>query len=292
MVPSQPASAGFFLSVADARNILAQPHNIRYSKGSLNRPYVSPCTASGHRSMLVMANLVAIAQSKLYIGLRVAPPSPPLDAADFSGAVWTEIGGLATIGDLGITQNWVTQSFIDTGFDQTVKGTRAGSEMSNVFSYDANDPGQIKLRTAIEECGNYQFKLEAGAGCIPSAIATISVADPGVVTVAGGHGLSVGSPVVFSSTGTLPTGLTTGTTYYVIAAGFTATAFSVALTPGGAGIKTTGAGSGVHTVTGQPAGATALFIGMPGEGSIGGGDANTAQLQTYPIYVNSNVVRV
>lgn len=242
--------------------------------------------------MLVMANLVAIAQSKLYIGLRVAPPSPPLDAADFSGAVWTEIGGLATIGDLGITQNWVTQSFIDTGFEQTVKGTRAGSEMSNTFAYDANDPGQIKLRTAIEECGNYQFKLEAGAGCIPTAEVTISNGASAVVTAAGGHGLTVGSPVVFATTGTLPTGLTAGTTYYVIAAGFSPTAFSVSATPGGAAINTSTVGTGTHTVTGQPAGATALFVGIPGEGTIGGGDANAAALQTYPIYVNSNVVRV
>lgn len=239
-----------------------------------------------------MANLVAVANSVLSIGNMVAPPSPPVDAAYFADAVWTPIGGLATLGDLGVTQNWVTQSFIDTGFDQTVKGTRAGQEMSNVFAYDANDAGQILLRAAIETCSNYQFKLEAGAGCIPTATVTISVDNPGVVTAATGHGLTIGSPVVFASTGTLPTGLTAGTTYYVIAAGFSSTAFSVAATPGGAGIGTTGAGSGVHTVTGQPAGATALFVGMAGEGTIGGGDANTAQLQTYPIFVNSNVVRV
>lgn len=239
-----------------------------------------------------MANLVPIAGSVLSIGRRVASPNPPIDAADFTGAIWTPIGGLTTIGDLGITQNWVEQSFIDTGFDQAVKGTRAGNEMSNVFAYDANDAGQIKLRAAIEECGNYEFKLEAGAGCIPTSTVTISVADPGVATALEGHGLTVGSPVVFASSGTLPTGLTAGTTYYIIAAGFTATAFSVALTPGGVGIETTSAGTGTHTVTGQPAGATALFIGMPGEGTIGGGDANSASLQTYPIRVNSNVVRV
>lgn len=239
-----------------------------------------------------MANLVPVANSILYIGLRVAPPSPPVDASDFASATWTPIGGLATLGDLGITQNWVTQSFIDTGFDQTVKGTRGGQEMANVFAFDPNDQGQIKLRAAIEECSNYQFKLEAGAGCIPTATVTISVADPGVVTATEGHGLTIGSPVVFATDGALPTGLTAGTTYYVIAAGFTPTTFSVAATPGGAGIETTLAGSGTHTVTGQPAGATALFIGIPGEGTISGGDANTAQLQTYPIFVNTNVVRV
>lgn len=238
-----------------------------------------------------MAALVAVAGSKIYIGRRVALKTA-VEVSDFAGATWTEITGLATLGALGNTQNWVTQSFIDQPFDVQVKGTRSGGTMENVFSYDPNDPGQDLLRAAIEECSNYEFKVEAGAGCIPSSVAVISVADPGVVTVAAGHGLDIGSPVVFSSTGTLPTGLTAGTTYYVITGSFSPTAFSVAATPGGAGIETTGAGSGVHTVTGSPVGATALFRGLPGEGTMNNGEANTAQLQAYPIAINSNIVRV
>lgn len=239
-----------------------------------------------------MANLVAVANSILYIGRRVAPPNPPIDAAAFAGAEWTPIKGLATLGELGVTQNWVEQDFIDSAFTQATKGTRTGNEMANVFAYDINDPGQIRLRQAIAECSNYEFKLEAGAGCIPTSTVAIPVAEPVTITAPNGHGLTVGSPVRFSTTGTLPTGLTTSLTYYVSSTGFSPTTFGVSLTLGGNRISTTMEGSGIHTVTGQPAGATALFIGIAGEGTFNGGDANTAQLQTYPIRVNSNVVRI
>lgn len=238
-----------------------------------------------------MAQLVAVAGSKLYIGRRVAF-NPDADVADYSGAVWTEIKGLATLGSLGNEQQWITQSFIDTAFDAQIKGTVAGGTMENVFAYMHDDPGQILLRAAIEECTDYEFKLEMGAGCVPTSTVTITIADPGVFTVAEGHGLEVGAPVVFATEGTLPGGITAGTTYYVIAAGFTPTEFSVAATAGGAAIETTGTQTGTHTVTGQPVGATALFRGQPGEGSMNGGEANTAQLQTYPIAVNSRIRRI
>lgn len=238
-----------------------------------------------------MADLVAVAGSKIFIGRRVAF-DPDAEVADYAGAVWTEIKGLATLGALGNEQQWITQSFIDTAFDAQIKGTVAGGTMENTFVYIHDDPGQVLLRAAIEECSNYEFKLEMGAGCIPTSVATISVGAPAVITVAGGHGLSVGSPVVFATDGALPTGLDAGTTYYVIATGFTPTEFSVSATPGGAGVETTAAGTGEHTVTGQPVGATALFRGLPGEGTMANGEANTAQLQSYPIAVNSRVRRI
>ena len=238
-----------------------------------------------------MAELYAVAGSKLYIGRRVAAKTD-VEVADFAGAVWTEIKGLATLGAVGNTQNWVSQDFIDSAFTVQVKGTKAGGTMENVFAYDPNDPGQIILRDAIEECSNFEFKVEAGAGCIPTSTATITIASPGVITVAEGHGFSIGSPVVFATSGTLPTGLVAGTTYYVVAAGFTATTFSVAATPGGVAIDTTATQSGTHTVTGQPVGATALFRGIPGEGTMNNGEANTAQLQNYPIAINSRILRI
>jgi hypothetical protein len=61
--------------------------------------------------------------------------------------------------------------------------------------------------------------------------------------------LVAGDPVQFTTTGTLPTGLSAGTTYYVISTGLTSGAFEVSATLGGAAINTTGAGSGTHSVT-------------------------------------------
>lgn len=76
---------------------------------------------------------------------------------------------------------------------------------------------------------------------------TVTIASPGVFTLAS-HGFQIGTPVYFSTTGALPTGLAAGTTYYVIAAGLTANAFEVSTTLGGSAVNTSGSQSGTHTV--------------------------------------------
>lgn len=79
------------------------------------------------------------------------------------------------------------------------------------------------------------------------ATVTISNASPGVVTLAS-HGFAADDPVVFSTTGTLPTGLTAGTKYFVKTV-LSANTFTVSATAGGAAINTSSAGSGTHSVT-------------------------------------------
>ncbi|MGQ0446148.1 MAG: phage tail protein [Beijerinckiaceae bacterium] len=86
----------------------------------------------------------------------------------------------------------------------------------------------------------------AVAGGGDSAPVTITIASPAVVTWTA-HGLSNGQAVVFSTTGALPTGLTAGTVYYVVAA--TTNTFQVAAAAGGAAINTSGSQSGIHTGT-------------------------------------------
>lgn len=51
----------------------------------------------------------------------------------------------------------------------------------------------------------------------------------------------------FTTDGDLPTGLLPSVTYYVIAAGLTATEFQVSATYGGGAVATSGSQSGVHT---------------------------------------------
>lgn len=81
-----------------------------------------------------------------------------------------------------------------------------------------------------------------------SSTVTITIASPGVVTWTG-HNFLATSPIVFTTTGALPTGLTAGTTYYVVSPA--ANTFQVAATPGGAAINTSGSQSGVHTATNE-----------------------------------------
>lgn len=77
-----------------------------------------------------------------------------------------------------------------------------------------------------------------------SATVLISNASPGVVTWAA-HGLPAATGVSFTTTGALPTGLTTGQVYYVVNP--TLNTFQLAATPTGTPINTSSAGSGVHT---------------------------------------------
>lgn len=88
---------------------------------------------------------------------------------------------------------------------------------------------------------------------VKSAVATISIATPAVITW-NNHGRAVNDPIKFTSTGLLPTGLTGGTTYYVISAGLTVNNFQLAATPGGAAIATSGTQSGIHTAICAPYG--------------------------------------
>jgi hypothetical protein len=77
---------------------------------------------------------------------------------------------------------------------------------------------------------------------------TISIAAPAVITKID-HGLSINQKVVFSTTGTLPSGITAGTPFFIISAGFTPNSFQVSATMSGAAVTTTGVQAGVHTAT-------------------------------------------
>lgn len=77
---------------------------------------------------------------------------------------------------------------------------------------------------------------------------TISIATPAVVTLTA-HGLTVNDSIVFSTSGSLPTGITAGVTYYVISTGLTANTFQISTAPAGAAVNTSGGQSGTHTVT-------------------------------------------
>lgn len=76
---------------------------------------------------------------------------------------------------------------------------------------------------------------------------TISNASPGVVSIT--NTAAAGDMVVFTTTGTLPTGLSPNTIYYIISTGLSGSQFEVSATAGGAAINTSSAGSGTHTAT-------------------------------------------
>ena len=76
---------------------------------------------------------------------------------------------------------------------------------------------------------------------------TVTIASPGVVT-SQSHGMAVNQPFTFATTGALPTGITAGTTYYVISTGFGVNSFQFSATLGGGAVNTSGSQSGTHSL--------------------------------------------
>jgi hypothetical protein len=91
-----------------------------------------------------------------------------------------------------------------------------------------------------------------------SATVTITNASPGIVSWTA-HGMNIGGPVYFTTTGTLPTGLSPNTRYWVSSQSFSANSFAVSTTVdnalAGTSVNTSSAGSGTHT------GNSSLFYG-------------------------------
>lgn len=130
--------------------------------------------------------------------------------------------------------------------------TGPGSAVSgNVLSFNGTS-GSVG-----QDSGNPASALPTSIGQIPAATpsastVTITIASPAVVTWTG-HGLAPNSTFVPTTTGALPTGLTAGTTYYVIGSSITTNTFqlatSVANAKAGTAVNTSGTQSGTQTAT-------------------------------------------
>jgi hypothetical protein len=90
------------------------------------------------------------------------------------------------------------------------------------------------------------YYWSAKIGYAPIQI-TISIAAPGVITLPVGFSFPNGATISFTSTGALPTGLSVGTTYFVVNS--TGGTFNVSTTFGGAPITTSGSQSGIQRIS-------------------------------------------
>ncbi|WP_416066108.1 hypothetical protein ACK9YZ_07075 [Rhizobium sp. ZK1] len=239
-----------------------------------------------------MPQLYPVAGAKIYIGpaVNTVPDDADIDATDFASVTWTELKGWQTMGAIGDAATLISEDVISSGRTLKAKGTRNAGSMQNNFIIMPNDPGQIALIAAENTDFNYPFKLAFDDAPPPKvSTVTMTIATPGVISWTA-HGIAAGTPIKFSTTGALPTGLTAGTTYYVVNP--TADAFSVSATPGGAAINTTGTQSGVHTATTVPTGTVKYFYGIVMTAQENGGGANTARLLQGNVEINSPVITV
>ena len=95
---------------------------------------------------------------KLYI--CETPQPADLLQAEYEGLTWVEIGNIVTLPDFGVSDNIVTQDYINTDVSQKRKGFRNASDTEVVVGYLPEDAGQVALRDAAETKFNYALKLE------------------------------------------------------------------------------------------------------------------------------------
>jgi len=114
--------------------------------------------------------------------------------------------------------------------------------------------------------GGGVYYWNANIGLVSSDV-TVTIASPGVFTLGGNAVLADDTAVQLTTTGALPTGLSVGTTYFVV--NYSSGTFNLATTRGGTAITTTGTQSGTHSIS--PRGINLVDLG----------DADTPIYQNY-----------
>ena len=122
---------------------------------------------------------------------------------------------------------------------QYAVGTKVHNTFSGVYKND--------LLTAIPG-----YLITAGwtqiSGLTSPSTVSFTIASPGVVNLSG-HGLAAGTQVVFTTTGSLPTGISVSTPYYVLSP--LTNSFNLASTIGGTAINFSGSASGTATMNSE-----------------------------------------
>ena len=141
-------------------------------------------------------------------------------------------------------------STIGGGYINTVSGTNSQySTIPGGFRAAATRYGELCHAAGVfANNGDAQHSILIARTQTLNGNFTVTVASPAVFTKSG-HKLKVGDTIVLSTTGSLPTGLNTSTTYHVISAGMTNNIFSVSTSAGGSAVNTSGTQSGTHSLT-------------------------------------------
>lgn len=154
------------------------------------------------------------------------------------------------IGGLGVPANTTISSISGTGpFTITMSANATYTKTNSAFNASNSNILGFVAGTKITVVGTTTITVSNNSS-VNSRTFTFSPSDvnTGADTIAKDiNGLTNGQTVEFSSSGTLPGGLTAGVPYYVINA--TDTTFQVSLTSGGDAVDLTTQGTGTHTLT-------------------------------------------
>jgi hypothetical protein len=178
------------------------------------------------------------------------------DGGSFSdgGPVISTSGATASIGSPVLSvacpngDYTATYTFADGSTQSIATTISTGTFTLPTYPSGLNRPyvtrAQLKAATGAE--GHRLYQSQSGGTSSP---VTMTIASPCVVTWAN-HGLAAGTPILFQTSGSLPTGISAGTVYYVLAP--TTNTFNISATSGGSAINSSGTQSGTHTATANP----------------------------------------
>lgn len=142
--------------------------------------------------------------------------------------------------------NFIEEGYLTKDTGSSLFGAVETTLCHSDFNYEKKDGTEYRIRAKGTILQKYNTSTEVWDD-LDSGTVTMTIASPAVVTQTA-HGLKAGSKVSFETDGALPTGVTAGTTYYVIATGLTADAFQFSETEGGSAVNTSGSQSGTHTL--------------------------------------------
>jgi hypothetical protein len=95
---------------------------------------------------------------KFYISSTTV--SADLTQSGFEALTWVEVGNVVTTPGMGVTDNMISQAYLDTDVSQWQKGIAAATEGELVVGYDPNDAGQEDMRAAAAGRSTWAFKSE------------------------------------------------------------------------------------------------------------------------------------
>ncbi len=157
-------------------------------------------------------------------------------------------------GELARMVNWINDAWLDIQSQHKdwgwMRTTCTFPTVTSKGTYSAADAGISDFGMWVRD----SFRNYANPAI------TFTIASPCVAGLVG-HGLSVGDTAAFATSGVLPTGITAGTTYYVVSVPTTDT-FTFSATAGGSPVNTSGTQSGAHSMTSNN---TTIFAGLKSE---------------------------
>lgn len=176
---------------------------------------------------------------------------------DIAGPVRDDLIGLILLAAFGT----VADSLVQTGvYDHAYSVAETNNHQS--ISIHKKDPNgghdhalamldSLEILVSPDKINTFKagFRSKARASTALGDF-TVTIAAPAVATLTA-HGLSTGDAIQLTTTGALPTGLATATTYYVIKVDANTFNFATTLANalGGTKITTTGTQSGTHSAT-------------------------------------------